>query len=330
MLFFTTLIMGTLISISSNSWMGMWMGLEINLLSIIPLMNNNENSLSVEASLKYFITQAIASSIILMSIILMSLSFDIKILNTSYALMFNSALLTKMGAAPFHFWFPEVIEGLSWFNCMIMLTWQKIAPMVLISYNFNFPLFFSMIIIISMLISGIMGLSQISMRKILAYSSINHIAWMLAALFTIESNWTFYFTIYSIISINIIIILKILNIYYINQIIKPFKYSLSTKILFAFNFLSLGGLPPFLGFLPKWLTIQGLIETKFYFLSFVMVILTLLTLYYYIRLIFSALVLNTYKISFTEDSKNKKFWVLTVNFIAMISLTFCTLMFNFH
>nr|YP_006576030.1 NADH dehydrogenase subunit 2 [Necrophila americana]ACZ58557.1 NADH dehydrogenase subunit 2 [Necrophila americana] len=329
LLFFTTMIIGTLVSISSNSWMGMWMGLEINLLSIIPLMNNNENALSVEASLKYFITQAIASTIILFSIIMMSFSFDIKFIESSCILIFNSALLTKMGSAPFHFWFPEVMEGLNWFNCLILLTWQKIAPMVLITYNFNFPLFFSMIIIFSMLISGIMGLNQISLRKILAYSSINHIAWMLASMFTMESTWMFYFSVYTIISINIVLIFKILNIYYVSQIFMAMKQETLTKFFFILNFLSLGGLPPFLGFFPKWITIQGLIENKFYFLSFLMVILTLLTLFYYMRLIFSALMLNSSELNFTLEFSSNRFWIFTYNSISLVGLVFCTLMFNF-
>nr|YP_010294897.1 NADH dehydrogenase subunit 2 [Oiceoptoma thoracicum]UMO90835.1 NADH dehydrogenase subunit 2 [Oiceoptoma thoracicum] len=328
LLFFMTMIIGTLISISSNSWMGMWMGLEINLLSIIPLMNNNENALSVEASLKYFITQAIASTIILFSIIMMSLSFDVKFIESSFILMFNSALLTKMGSAPFHFWFPEVMEGLNWFNCLIMLTWQKIAPMVLITYNFNFPLFFSMIIIFGMLISGIMGLNQVSLRKILAYSSINHIAWMLASMFAIETTWMFYFLIYSIISINIILVFKILNIFYVSQIFMALKQKTLTKIFFVMNFLSLGGLPPFLGFFPKWITILGLVENKFYFLSFMMMILTLLTLFYYMRLIFSSLMMNTSELNFSLEIKTNRFWIFTANLISLISLVFCTLMFN--
>nr|YP_010121890.1 NADH dehydrogenase subunit 2 [Necrodes littoralis]QRF92663.1 NADH dehydrogenase subunit 2 [Necrodes littoralis] len=329
LLFFSTMIIGTLISISSNSWMGMWMGLEINLLSIIPLMNNNKNALSVEASLKYFITQAIASTIILFSIIMMSLSFDIKWIESSYSLIFNSALLTKMGSAPFHFWFPEVMEGLNWFNCLILLTWQKIAPMVLITYNFNMPLFFSTIIILSMLVSGIMGLNQISLRKILAFSSINHIAWMLASMFSMETTWLLYFLIYTIISINIVVIFKILNIFYISQIFLALKKNILIKIFFMMNFLSLGGLPPFLGFFPKWITIQGLIESKFYLLAFLMVILTLLTLYYYMRLIFSTLMINTLETNYHLSIKNNYFVIFLTNFISIIGLVFCTMMFNF-
>nr|YP_010692639.1 NADH dehydrogenase subunit 2 [Necrodes nigricornis]WBV80463.1 NADH dehydrogenase subunit 2 [Necrodes nigricornis] len=328
LLFFSTMIIGTLVSISSNSWMGMWMGLEINLLSIIPLMNNNKNALSVEASLKYFITQAIASTIILFSIIMMSLSFDIKWIESSYSLIFNSALLTKMGSAPFHFWFPEVMEGLNWFNCLILLTWQKIAPMVLITYNFNMPLFFSTIIILSMLVSGIMGLNQVSLRKILAFSSINHIAWMLASMFSMETTWLLYFLVYTVISINIILIFKILNVFYISQIFMALKKNILIKIFFMMNFLSLGGLPPFLGFFPKWIAIQGLIESKFFLLAFLMVILTLLTLYYYMRIIFSTLMINTLEINYCLDSKNNYFWIFLSNFISLIGLVFCTMMFN--
>nr|YP_009727420.1 NADH dehydrogenase subunit 2 [Diamesus osculans]QIA46734.1 NADH dehydrogenase subunit 2 [Diamesus osculans] len=329
LLFFSSMIIGTLISISSNSWMGMWMGLEINLLSIIPLMNNNKNALSVEASLKYFITQAIASTLILFSVIMMSQSFDIIWTESSYNLIFNSALLTKMGSAPFHFWFPEVMEGLDWFNCLILLTWQKIAPMVLITYNLNMPTFFSVVIILSMLVSGIMGLNQISLRKILAFSSINHIAWMLASMFNTETTWTLYFLMYSIITLNIIVIFKMFNIFYVKQIFMPLKKNIFIKIFFVMNFLSLGGLPPFLGFFPKWITIQGLVEKNFILLAFLMVILTLLTLFYYMRLIFSTLMINTLESNYNLEIKNDTFLIFSTNFLSLIGLIFSTMMFNF-
>nr|ARH55123.1 NADH dehydrogenase subunit 2 [Othius laeviusculus] len=330
LLFFFTMILGTLISVSSYSSMGMWMGLEINLLSIIPLMNNSKNLFSNEASLKYFITQALASTILLLAIILISSNFLlIKNINNPLIIIFNTALLTKMGAAPFHFWFPEVMEGLSWMNCLLLLTWQKIAPMVLIMYNMNFPMFFFFIIITSMMVSGIMGLNQTSMRKIMAYSSINHIAWMISSMYIMENIWMYYFLIYTFISINIIIIFNQLNIFYMKQIFMTMNNHLMIKLFFIMNFLSLGGLPPFIGFLPKWLTIQNLIENNYYFLSFMMIILTLITLYYYMRVTFSTLMIKTEELNFTKNITFKNFWIMMSNFLTMISLVFCTLLFNY-
>nr|AML26425.1 NADH dehydrogenase subunit 2 [Staphylinidae sp. BMNH 1274642] len=329
-MFFISLSIGTLISISSSTWMGMWMGLEINLLSIIPLMNSSKNLYSTEASLKYFITQALASTILLFSTItlLNNISYLFNI-NNNITLMFNSALFMKMGAAPFHFWFPEIIDGLSWMNCLIILSWQKIAPMIILMYNINFPLYFSIIILFSMMISGIMGLNQVSMRKILAYSSINHIGWMIGSMLFMETIWLMYFLIYTLISINIITIFNLINVFYFKQLCMSMKSNLQIKFFFILNFLSLGGLPPFLGFLPKWLTIENLIKQEAFFLIFIMICLTLLVLYFYIRMIYSSLTMNTTEIKYFFNMKTKEYWVFFSNFISIIALTLSTLIFNF-
>nr|ANJ70602.1 NADH dehydrogenase subunit 2 [Ocypus olens] len=329
-LFFSSLMAGSMISISSPSWMGMWMGLEINLLSIIPLMNSNKNLFSSEASLKYFITQALASTILLFSIILLSNNiFLVSQIKSNMLLIFYSALLTKMGAAPFHFWFPEIMEGLSWLNCLILLTWQKIAPMIIMMYNTEFSEFMFFIIIFSMLISGIMGFNQTSIRKIFAYSSINHIGWMIGSMFLMETIWFYYLLIYSLISVNIIAIFNTLNIFYMKQLFISLNNNFIMKFFFVFNFLSLGGLPPFIGFFPKWLTVENLIMGNFYLLTFTMVILTLLTLFYYVRMMFSTLIMNMMEINYFIGSKFNQFWTLTMNFMTIFGFLACTMLFNF-
>nr|YP_009701194.1 NADH dehydrogenase subunit 2 [Idgia oculata]QEQ14400.1 NADH dehydrogenase subunit 2 [Idgia oculata] len=326
LVFFNTLIMGTLISISSSSWLGMWMGLEINLISMIPLLTN-KNSYSSEAAIKYFITQALASMIILMIIIMVSLYFSLNILYIkSYLMILNSALLTKMGAAPFHFWFPEVMEGLNWMSSLLMLTWQKIAPMILLMYNSQINNYFMIIIILSMLISGILGFNQISLRKILAYSSINHIGWMLPAILLSWSIWLIYFSIYFLITLNILIFFNYFNIFYIKQLIPIINFNFTLKIFFLSNFLSLGGLPPFLGFLPKWFLINELVKNNFYFLSMLMILLTLLTLFYYIRITLSALMLNFNNKIYFNNIINKL--LILINFLNLMSLPMLILSLN--
>nr|APX39593.1 NADH dehydrogenase subunit 2 [Longitarsus parvulus] len=328
MLFFNSLIMGTLISITSYNWFMMWIGLEINLLSIIPLFKSHNNNFPIEATIKYFITQALASTIILFSIII-SMNLTEFLNNYNYWLMMilNSALLTKLGAAPFHFWFPEVMEGLNWLNSLLLLTWQKLAPMILLMYNLNMTFFLSMIIIFSSIISGIFGINQVSLRKILSYSSINHIAWMLASMLCTKNIWLMYFLMYTIISTNIILIFYYLNIFFISQLFISLNNNKMIKLLFIFNFFSLGGLPPFLGFLPKWLVINNLTENNFYSLSFILIISTLITLFYYIRMTLPSLTLN-YEESIIFISNIKKYKIIIFNMISLLSLIICTNIFN--
>nr|YP_010385061.1 NADH dehydrogenase subunit 2 [Electrogena lateralis]UPL65071.1 NADH dehydrogenase subunit 2 [Electrogena lateralis] len=292
LLFYLTLMLGTLISISSSSWLGAWTGLEINLLSFIPLMSNKNNQFSTESALKYFLTQALASAILIFGAISLGiytqLPFSHFMWNPSLNLLISSTLLLKMGAAPFHFWFPGVMEGLSWINGLILMTWQKIAPLMLISYVFT-PSFVAFSFIILCALAGSLGgFNQTSLRKIMAYSSINHLGWMLAASLLGESYWITYFLFYSLLSISVVLLFNLFNISHINQI---FSLPLSNPVfkLAAFcNLLSLGGLPPFLGFLPKWIIIQGMVNAGFYFVITIMVTLTLITLYFYIRMGYSA------------------------------------------
>nr|APX40408.1 NADH dehydrogenase subunit 2 [Aphthona albertinae] len=330
MLFFNSMIIGTLITISSYTWFSMWMGLEINLLSIIPLFKSHKNIYPVEATLKYFITQSLASAIILFIVIISMNMTEFIPHNFNYWLMMilNSALLTKLGAAPFHSWFPEVMEGLNWINNLILLTWQKLAPMILIMYNLNMLFFLSTIILFSSIISGIWGMNQTSLRKIMAYSSINHIAWMLASMLNLNSIWFIYFSIYSLISVNIIIIFYYLNTFFLTQLFLTLNSNKLIKMMFMYNFLSLGGLPPFLGFLPKWLVINNLTENYSYWLSFILIIFTLITLFYYIRLMFPSLTLNSQEL-ILKSSNLTNYKIIMFNIFTLSSLMICTNLFNY-
>nr|YP_009700010.1 NADH dehydrogenase subunit 2 [Dermestes coarctatus]QEK77746.1 NADH dehydrogenase subunit 2 [Dermestes coarctatus] len=324
-------MIGSLITISSYSWLGMWMGLEINLLSFIPLMSSTKNSMQSEAAMKYFIIQSIASMILLFSIIIImadNIMINSLILPNQLMIM-NSAILMKMGAAPFHFWFPEIIEGLSWMNSFILMTWQKVAPMIILINSLKTTFLVTIVIIFSMIVSGIMGINQTSIRKILAYSSINHVGWMISSLLVWQSIWLIYISIYTLISFNMIMILKTLNIFHIKQLINSMNSNKPLKMTFIMNFLSLGGIPPFIGFLPKWLTINFLIEQNMVFLSMIMIIFTLLTIFFYMRITFTTMVIFTQETSKKININFKMKNLLILNLLTLSSLMICTLLFNF-
>nr|YP_009251312.1 NADH dehydrogenase subunit 2 [Hapsodrilus ignifer]AIQ80109.1 NADH dehydrogenase subunit 2 [Hapsodrilus ignifer] len=332
LLFLTLIFSSTLVSISSYSWLGMWLGLEINLLSIMPLMQSTKSILSSESAIKYFIVQAIASTIIMASMILLmnktQMTSQINI-QSMFLLMMNSALVTKMGTAPFHFWFPEVMEGLDWMNCLLILTWQKIAPMVLLMYNVTFNLFMTTVIISSMVVSGIMGVNQISMRKILAYSSINHMGWMLSSMMIMETIWLYYFLIYSVITINLAMIMNKMKIFFLNHLYQSMNENPMTKMWFVLNFLSLSGIPPFLGFLPKWLTIQALVMNEMIMLPIVMIVMTLITIFMYMRISLSTILMNINEQGWSQTNLWFNSNILSMmNFVAISSLVFVTMMFN--
>nr|ADW41299.1 NADH dehydrogenase subunit 2 [Drosophila borealis] len=307
-LFITMMIIGSLITVTSNSWLGAWMGLEINLLSFIPLMSDNNNFKSTEASLKYFLTQALASTVLLFSVILLMLnnSMTIEINNSFTSMMILSTLLLKSGAAPFHFWFPNLMEGLTWMNALLLMTWQKIAPLMLISY-LNLKSLLMISVIFSVIVGAIGGLNQTSLRKLMAFSSINHLGWMLSALMINESIWLIYFLFYSFLSFILTFMFNIFKLFHLNQLFSWFMQSKVMKFTLFMNFLSLGGLPPFLGFLPKWIVIQQLTFCNQYFQLMILLTSTLITLFFYLRICYSAFMLNYYENNWVISSQINNF-----------------------
>uniref|UniRef100_D2CW12 NADH-ubiquinone oxidoreductase chain 2 n=1 Tax=Ognevia longipennis TaxID=133961 RepID=D2CW12_9ORTH len=298
LLFLSTLLMGTILSISSNSWFGVWMGLEINLLSFIPMLTKNKNVMMNESSVKYFIVQAMASTMLLFSILFIQMKYSMSWETESIPLMMvSSSLFLKMGAAPFHFWFPEVMGNSTWINCLTLMTWQKIAPMMVLSYCIQMSSFMFTITILSIIIGAMGGLNQTLLRQLLAYSSINHVGWMISSLMVSENVWEIYFVIYSLLSLIMILLFKQMNLFSLNQIYSSTNIKSKTKFLMFMSLLSLGGLPPFLGFLPKWIVINSLMENNMLTMMIIMVMFTTITLYYYLRISFSAFIL-----SYSENS----------------------------
>nr|URX53629.1 NADH dehydrogenase subunit 2 [Bifiditermes sp. 2 AB-2022a] len=331
-LLLTTLVGGILVSISSNSWLGAWMGLEINLMSFIPLMLSQENIFTAEASLKYFITQALASSTLLFLVVMKAL-VNQNLLTSSgiHESLIMTPLLLKVGAAPLHWWFPSVMEGLSWTNCLLMMTVQKMAPLMLISYLTTPNLLTLLIIMMSTIIGSMGGINQTSTRKILTYSSINHTGWMLMALLSSSNLWMLYFVIYSLLTTTVTSITKTFNISFINQAMttssnKPAKLMLFTSLL------SLGGLPPFIGFLPKWAVIQMMIMNNMSFTLTVMVITSLATLYYYLQVCYSSFLILHNEVKWSAWPHKKTTPPLTYSIIlsslSMMGLIACTMITN--
>nr|YP_009660925.1 NADH dehydrogenase subunit 2 [Eristalinus fuscicornis]YP_009660938.1 NADH dehydrogenase subunit 2 [Eristalinus barclayi]QCT09689.1 NADH dehydrogenase subunit 2 [Eristalinus fuscicornis]QCT09702.1 NADH dehydrogenase subunit 2 [Eristalinus barclayi] len=329
-MFFFILMMSTMITISANSWLGAWMGLEINLLSFIPLMNDN-NLMSNESSLKYFLTQALASSILLFSTILFMYKNNFMYYNKNNAInmMILSSLLMKSGTAPFHFWFPNVMEGMSWINALILMTWQKIGPLMLISYLIIKPMLF-VSIILSVIVGSLGGLNQTSLRKLMTFSSINHLGWMLMSMYSNESLWITYFLFYSFMTFNMIFLFNMFKLYHINQLFSLFLTNKIFKFSLFLNLLSLGGLPPFMGFIPKWLTIQYLTFNNQLFMLTVMILMTLITLFFYLRLCYTAFMLNHYENNWNFNIYWNNFSMniyLTLSFISTFGLFIISLIY---
>nr|URX52702.1 NADH dehydrogenase subunit 2 [Cryptotermes sp. 1 AB-2022a]URX52728.1 NADH dehydrogenase subunit 2 [Cryptotermes sp. 1 AB-2022a] len=329
----TTLIGGILISISSNSWLGAWMGLEINLMSFIPLMSSQENIFTTEASLKYFIIQALASSVLLFLVVMEILVNQNPMTGKeTHEYVIMTPLLLKMGAAPLHWWFPSVMEGLSWENCLLMMTVQKAAPMMLTSYLMSASPLILMIVLMSVTVGAMGGINQTSLRKILTYSSINHTGWMLVALMGGSNLWVLYFTVYSLLTMAVTTATKLYNISFVNQTMSMSSNTTTKFILFT-TLLSLGGLPPFIGFLPKWTVIQMMILNNMSSIMTMMVIMSLATLYYYLRMCYSSLIIlhNETKWGLQTLKMNKMTaHGIILSSVSMMGLIACSMIININ
>lgn len=309
------LFSGTLISISSSSLFGIWIGLEINLISFIPIIINLENNKkSREAAIKYFLIQAIASAIVIFSSLLFYI-FRENILSFTSNILITLSLCIKLGMAPFHFWFPEVLEGLNWINSLLLLTWQKISPLVILSLFFYAKTLIS-VALISAIIGALSGINQTSIRKILAFSSISHLGWITRIIYFNSRLWIDYFYIYRFTSFILCFSFWFLNINFFSQL--TIIQNIYEKFIIFINILSLGGLPPLLGFLPKWLAII-IIRNNFPILL-ILILSRLITLYFYTRLCFRTFTLYIQGITwFKNKNITKNFYFLSV--LTLFSLT---------
>ena len=302
-------------SVSSSSWFGAWIGLELNLISFIPLIIYKTNPYSSEAALKYFLIQALASTLIILSRCLI-----MRVSNFTSTIIL-SALLLKLGAAPFHFWFPQVIEGLSWLQTIILITIQKLAPIFLISYLTMSYITIQIIVfsaILSAWVGALGGLNLMKLRKIIAFSSINHISWILVALSINEVIWITYFFFYAIISSSVVIFLHSLQSNSISDLLRPNHPSLFSALTVPLRLLSLGGLPPFTGFLPKWIIIQIILSHEIFLPLFFLLSSALITLYFYLRILIPYILILTP--IFSLNLKSSPFFSLSF-FLPLIIFT---------
>nr|YP_010429218.1 NADH dehydrogenase subunit 2 [Praomys minor]USQ66724.1 NADH dehydrogenase subunit 2 [Praomys minor] len=288
-----TILSGPIITMSSSNLLLMWVGLELSLLAIIPLLINKKNPRSTEAATKYFVTQATASMIILLAIILNYKQLGVWMFqqqtNDLILMMTLISLSMKLGLAPFHYWLPEVTQGIELHTGMILLTWQKIAPLSILFqiYNLINSTITLTLAILSIFIGAWGGLNQTQMRKIMAYSSIAHMGWMLAII-TFNPSLTFLnLFIYILLTIPLFLTMMLNSSTTMNSISLLWNKTPTTLTMMSIILLSLGGLPPLTGFLPKWIIISELLKNNCTILTTLMAMMALLNLFFYTRLIYS-------------------------------------------
>nr|ASV49919.1 NADH dehydrogenase subunit 2 [Stachyris nigriceps] len=294
LIFAISLLLGTTIVISSNHWVTIWAGLEINTLAILPLIAKSHHPRAIEAATKYFLTQATASALLLFSATTNAWytgQWDItQLTHPAACLILTSALAMKLGLAPFHFWFPEVLQGSSLTTALILSTAMKFPPMTLLlitSPSLN-PTLLTSMAILSAALGGWMGLNQTQIRKILAFSSISHLGWM-AIIVSYNPKLTLLnFYLYALMTTTVFLTLNVIKTSKLSTLMTTWTKTPALSAMLMLTLLSLAGLPPFTGFLPKWFIIQELTNQNMAPAATAIALLSLLGLFFYLRLAYCA------------------------------------------
>lgn len=295
------------------------MALEVNLISFIPIIFEIKNHKLSQRCIIYFLIQRIGS-IIFLCIILIKKYTEIIERNIIYRIIIISIAI-KLGLPPFHIWIPQIIEKIKWNMCIILITWQKLAPIYIISLVSQEKLT-QILVVISIATGSIMAINQTSLRKIIAYSTITHIRWIILSIKVRDKIWIRYFVLYSILVLITTIYFKKINIIFIRQT-SVRRLKLIEKINFVIIILRMGGLPPFLGFIPKWVIINEIIQSKDIFLITFIFVINLITLFYYIRVCINVNIFlsQTQKWVSYKNTYLSKYIIITNIILAPIILT---------
>nr|QNH80981.1 NADH dehydrogenase subunit 2 [Tangara cyanocephala] len=290
LIFIISLLLGTTITISSHHWVMAWTGLEINTLAILPLISKSHHPRAIEAATKYFLTQAAASALVLFSSMTNAWQtgqWDItQLTHPTSCLILTSAVAMKLGLVPFHFWFPEVLQGSPLTTGLLLSTVMKLPPIALLymtSPSLN-PTLLTILAILSAALGGWMGLNQTQIRKILAFSSISHLGWMTIIISYSPKLTLLNFYLYAMMTTAVFLTLNTTKVLKLSTLMTAWTKTPSLNAMLLLTLLSLAGLPPLTGFLPKWLIIQELTKQDMASTATLISLLSLLSLFFYLRL----------------------------------------------
>nr|AHY86967.1 NADH dehydrogenase subunit 2 [Athene cunicularia] len=285
-----SLVLGSAITISSNHWMMAWVGLEVNTLAIIPLISKSHHPRAVEAAIKYFLVQASASALLLFSSMInawFSGQWDTaQMTHPTACLLLTVAIAMKLGLVPFHFWYPEVLQGTPLTTALLLSTLMKFPPLTLLlmTHNSLNPTLLTTMAVSSAALGGWMGLNQTQTRKILAFSSISHLGWMAVIILYQPKLTLLTFYLYTMMTATVFLTLNTTKTLNLATMMTAWTKAPTLNSSLMLTLLSLAGLPPLTGFLPKWLIIQELTKQELTPTATAIATLSLLSLFFYLRL----------------------------------------------
>lgn len=322
-------LLGMMFLVSAGNLLILYLGLELLVLPLYILAAYiKENKFGLEASIKYFIMGAVASALMLYGISLVygfTGTIDINSLYQIFSkisdvnaknmlgihcgvLFILAGLAFKLAASPFHMWLPDTYSGTSTPITMIIASAPKIAAIGM-AYRLLSNAFLhlsnywqsSLIImaVLSLIIGNISALCQTNLKRMLAYSTIAHIGYVLLALnvagqvetVNVGFNAAMYYLVIHVLSMmcafGVIIVLSYKG--YESDKIIDFKGLAYRSPILSFIMLlvlfSLAGIPPLAGFYAKFFILNALIEQGFITLSIVAIIFSVIGAYYYLKIV---------------------------------------------
>nr|AIY25683.1 NADH dehydrogenase subunit 2 [Cyrtodactylus cf. nebulosus] len=283
----TSLTSSTVITMSSNHWLLAWLGLELNTLSILPAIMKSHHPRATEAATKYFLVQAAAATLILFASTTNAWqtgSWSITHMTPTTTLLTTMAIMLKLGIAPTHLWYPQVLQGTTMNTALVISTWQKIAPLTLL-YMMHSHLNHTTLLAIglaSAVLGGWAGLNQTQTRTIMAFSSVAHMGWLIMPTTISPSLTTLAMMLYMLTTLATFMPMTTMKTITNTSATWPLSPTTLTATMMAL--MSLGGLPPLTGFMPKWLVLKELSSMGLMPLATIMLLATLPSLFFYLRL----------------------------------------------
>lgn len=313
-------VAGALVMASFNNMAMLFLGIEILSISLYVLAGSRKESLfSTEAAFKYFLMGSFATGFLLMGIALVygaTGSFQITTIasfveshrnelpyffHAGVLLMF-AGLAFKISAAPFHFWAPDVYDGSPTVITALMSTVVKIAAVA--AFYRIFSLCFGsvqetwvaalqVIVVLTLVIANVTAVYQNSVKRMLAYSSVGHVGYILLG-FMADSRAAagvifYYLAAYAVSSIAAFTILYTLEQKRPNVTIDDFNGLYKRRPLLAvamtIALLSLAGIPPLPGFFGKYMVFALAIQNGYTGLVILAIVTSLIGVYYYFRVI---------------------------------------------
>nr|CAM28411.1 NADH dehydrogenase subunit 2 [Kinyongia multituberculata] len=284
------LILGTTITTSSHHWLLAWAGLELNMLSMLVFIVKPKHPRAAEATIKYFLTQTIASTLMLFSSTVNAIQtgqWNISQMTDKYACTtLLLALTMKIGAAPIYFWLPEVMQGTSTMTAMTIATWQKIAPITILFMTHDHlpPKIMTTIGIMSTIIGGLGSINQTQLRKLMAYSSITNLGWTMVIFATAPHIATLNILIYMTMLFPTFTLIQKMSLKTLQDSTTTWTTSPMMSTLLMLMLLSLSGLPPFTGFITKLMILNELITQNSTPTASTMAMASLISLFFYLRM----------------------------------------------